>query len=281
MQPDPRARPLPPPPLRPDLVALQGVPAAKLSVSELCFWYGRFLALKDIGLEVPERRITALIGPSGCGKSTLLRVFNRMYDLVPGSRAQGSVLLDGREDVLTTRRLLQLRQRVGMVFQRPSPFPLSVWDNIAYAPRLLGWKRSRVAEAVERSLRDAALWDEVRDRLKAPAVSLSGGQQQRMSIARCLAVNPEVILMDEPCSALDPVATLKIEDLMVRLREKYTILIVTHNMQQAARVADFTAFMLMDSEQRYGQLVEFGATVEIFNRPKDKRTEDYITGRFG
>ena len=280
MQPDPSRRPLPPPETRPDLVALEGVSRSKLSVHDLRFWYGRFQALQDINLEIPERRISALIGPSGCGKSTLLRVFNRMYDLVPGSHAEGSVRLDG-EEILTTRRLLQLRQRVGMVFQRPSPFPLSIYDNVAYAPRLLGWNRARVADAVERSLRDAALWDEVKDRLKEPGVSLSGGQQQRMSIARCLAVNPEVILMDEPCSALDPVSTLKIEDLMVRLRERYTIVIVTHNMQQAARVADFTAFMLMDASTRHGELVEFGPTVEIFNRPKDRRTEDYITGRFG
>jgi phosphate transport system ATP-binding protein len=265
---------------RPDLRAVEGAPAVKLSARDLSFWYDRFRALKDVNLDVPERRITALIGPSGCGKSTLLRIFNRMYDLVPRSRAEGSLRLDD-EEVLTTRRLLQLRQRVGMVFQRPSPFPLSIYDNVAFAPRLLGWKKSRVDDVVEKSLNDAALWDEVKDRLKAPGVSLSGGQQQRMSIARCLAVNPEVILMDEPCSALDPVSTLKIEDLMVRLAERYTIVIVTHNMQQAARVADFTAFMLMDSEDRHGELIEFGPTVEIFNRPHDKRTEDYITGRFG
>jgi phosphate transport system ATP-binding protein len=278
--PRPVVAPLRPPEQRPDLRAVGGSPAIKISVHELSFWYGRFRALRDINLDVPARRITALIGPSGCGKSTLLRVFNRMYDLVPNSRAEGSVRLDD-EEVLTTRRLLQLRQRVGMVFQRPSPFPLSIYDNVAYAPRLLGWKRSRVDEVVQKSLRDAALWDEVKDRLKAPAVSLSGGQQQRMSIARCLAVNPDVILMDEPASALDPVATLKIEDLMVRLAERYTIVVVTHNMQQAGRVADFTAFMLMSADDRAGELVEFGRTVDIFNRPKDRRTEAYITGRFG
>ena len=265
---------------RPDLRAVEGIPQPKLSVRELSFWYGRFRALKNVSLDVPERRVTALIGPSGCGKSTLLRVFNRMYDLVPGSRAEGSVRLD-EEEILTTRRLLQLRQRVGMVFQRPSPFPLSIYDNVAFAPRLRGWRRSRIDEVVEQSLRDAALWDEVSDRLRAPAVALSGGQQQRMSIARCLAVNPEVILMDEPASALDPISTLKIEDLMARLVEKYTIVIVTHNLQQAGRVADFTAFMLMNPEDRHGELVEFGPTVEIFNRPRDRRTEDYITGRFG
>ena len=255
-------------------------PATKLEVEDLSFYYGRFRALNRINLRVPERRITALIGPSGCGKSTLLRVFNRMYDLVPGARAEGRVLLGG-EDVLKTRRLLQLRQRVGMVFQRPSPFPLSIRDNVAFAPRLLGWSRQDVDAAVERSLRDAALWDEVKDRLKAPAVALSGGQQQRLSIARCLAVRPEVILMDEPCSALDPISTLKIEDLMTRLADTYTIVIVTHNMQQAARVADYTAFMLMNPEQRFGELVEFGPTRKIFNHPDDRRTEDYITGRFG
>ncbi len=280
LQPSASGRPLPPLHRRPELRAVEGAPEAKLSVRDLSFWYGKFQALKAINLEVPEKRITALIGPSGCGKSTLLRIFNRMYDLVPGSHAEGSVQLDG-EEVLTTSRLLQLRQRVGMVFQRPSPFPLSVYDNIAFGPRLLGWNRKRVEEVVERSLQDAALWDEVKDRLKAPGVSLSGGQQQRMSIARCLAVNPEVILMDEPASALDPISTLKIEDLMARLVEKYTIVIVTHNMQQAARVANFTAFMLMNPEDRHGELIEFGPTVDIFNRPKDQRTEDYITGRFG
>ncbi len=268
------------PQTRPDLRALEGAPGVKFSTSQLSFWYGKFRALKDVNLDIPERRITALIGPSGCGKSTLLRIFNRMYDLVPGSHAEGSVKLDG-EEILTTRNLLRLRQRVGMVFQRPSPFPLSIYDNVAYAPRLLGWKRSQIQEVVERSLQDAALWEEVKDRLKAPAVSLSGGQQQRMSIARCLAVNPEVILMDEPASALDPISTLKIEELMGRLVERYTIVIVTHNMQQAARVADFTAFMLMNPDDRHGEVVEFGPTVEIFNRPKDARTEDYITGRFG
>ena len=246
----------------------------------MSFYYGKFRALKNISMEIPEKRVTALIGPSGCGKTTLLRMLNRMYDLVPGSRAEGRILMDG-EDVLTTRNLLDLRQRVGMVFQRPISFPMSIRDNVAFAPRLLGWNRSLIDEAVEKSLRDAVLWDEVKDRLNAPGSSLSGGQQQRLAIARCLAVNPDVILMDEPCSALDPIATLKIEDLMGRLAESYTIVIVTHNMQQAARVADYTAFMLMDSVHRYGELVEYAPTVDIFRRPKDKRTEDYITGRFG
>ncbi|HYW24708.1 MAG TPA: phosphate ABC transporter ATP-binding protein, partial [Terriglobales bacterium] len=214
------------------------------------------------------------------GKSTLLRMLNRMYDMVPGSRAEGRIMLDG-EDVLSTRNLLQLRQRVGMVFQRPISFPMSIRDNVAFAPKLLGWKKKDIEDTIERSLRDAALWEEVKDRLHQPGASLSGGQQQRLAIARCVAVNPQVILMDEPASALDPIATLKIEDLMGRLTENYTIVIVTHNMQQAGRVADYTAFMLMHPEHRYGELVEFAPTVELFQRPKDKRTEDYITGRFG
>jgi phosphate transport system ATP-binding protein len=262
------------------LRAMEGKTPTKIKVDTLSFFYGRFKALNDVSLEISERRVTALIGPSGCGKSTLIRVFNRMYDLVPRTRATGSVLMDG-DNVLATRRLLELRQRVGMVFQRATPFPMSIRDNVAFGPRLLGWKRSRVDEVVERALHDAALWDEVKDRLKAPASSLSGGQQQRLSIARCVAVDPTVVLMDEPCSALDPVATLKIEDLIHRLAERYTIVIVTHNMQQAARVADFTAFMLMQPEKRYGELVEFAPTVDLFQRPKDSRTEDYITGRFG
>jgi phosphate transport system ATP-binding protein len=268
---------------RPELLAVTGsgaAPAPRMEVRSLSFYYGKVRALKDVSFEIAERRITAIIGPSGCGKSTLLRVFNRMYDLVPGARADGEVLFDG-ENIVTTSRLLELRQRIGMVFQRPSPFPMSIQDNVAFAPRLLGWPASRVKEAVTVSLQAAALWDEVHDRLDAPATSLSGGQLQRLSIARCLAVNPEVILMDEPCSALDPIATLKIEDLMVELARDYTIVIVTHNMQQAARVSDFTAFMLMNQEGRYGELVEFAPTAELFNQPRDRRTEDYITGRFG
>jgi phosphate transport system ATP-binding protein len=261
------------------LTALEGASRAKLDVEHLSFSYGRFRALNDLTFSVPERRITALIGPSGCGKSTLLRVFNRMYDLVPGSHAEGRVGL-GSEDVLTTSNLLELRRRVGMVFQRPVAFPMSIRDNLAFAPRLLGWNRARIDDVIQRSLHDAALWDEVKDRLQAPAASLSGGQLQRLNIARCIAVDPEVILMDEPCSALDPIATLKIEDLMTRLSRQYTIVIVTHNMQQAARVADITAFMLMN-EDRAGELVEMAPTMELFQRPRDRRTEDYITGRFG
>ena len=258
---------------------MPGSAQTKLKVDSLSFFYGKTRALKDVTFEIPERRITAIIGPSGCGKTTLLRVFNRMYDLVPGARAQGTVTLDG-SDIVTTTKLLDLRQKVGMVFQRPSPFPMSIRDNVAFAPRLLGWNRRRIDEVVKHSLADAALWDEVKDRLTAPATSLSGGQQQRLSIARCLAVSPDVILMDEPCSALDPIATLKIEDLMRELVSVYTIVIVTHNMQQAARVSDFTAFMLMNAE-RAGELIEYGPTQMLFTNPKDKRTEDYITGRFG
>jgi phosphate transport system ATP-binding protein len=265
---------------RPELRTLPGSLPAKLEVRDLSFFYGKQPALKDVDFDVPEKKITAIIGPSGCGKSTLLRVFNRMYDLVPGARAEGKVMLDG-EDILLTRRLLELRQKVGMVFQRPSPFPMSIRDNVAFAPRLLGWPAGRVREAVEESLEKAALLDEVKDRLHEPAASLSGGQQQRLAIARCIAVRPQVILMDEPCSALDPVATLKIEDLMSTLTADFTIVIVTHNMQQAARVSHFTAFMLMHPEDRYGELIEFAPTAVLFNSPEDPRTEAYITGRFG
>ena len=260
--------------------ALRGAGEAKLKVDNLSFFYDRFQALHQVTFDIPEKRITAIIGPSGCGKSTLLRVFNRMYDLVPKARASGDVFLDD-ENVVTTHRLLELRQKVGMVFQRPSPFPMSVRDNVAFAPRLLGWSQSRIRSAVEESLERAALLDEVKDRLDQPATSLSGGQQQRLAIARCIAVSPQVILMDEPCSALDPVATLKIEDLMSTLTRDFTILIVTHNMQQAARVSDFTAFMLMNPEGRFGELIEFAPTADLFNQPQDDRTEAYITGRFG
>jgi phosphate transport system ATP-binding protein len=265
---------------RPGLRALPGAGTPKFQVSQLSFFYSKFKALNDVSFDIPEKRITAIIGPSGCGKSTLLRVLNRMYDLVPNSYAVGNVMLDG-ENIVTTRKLLELRQKVGMVFQRPSPFPMSIRDNISFAPRLLGWKSSRIRAAVEESLERAALLDEVKDRLNDPATSLSGGQQQRLAIARTIAVSPEVILMDEPCSALDPVATLKIEDLMATLTRDFTIVIVTHNMQQAARVSDFTAFMLMHPEHRYGELIEFAPTADLFNQPQDQRTEAYITGRFG
>ncbi|HYL07281.1 MAG TPA: phosphate ABC transporter ATP-binding protein PstB [Candidatus Udaeobacter sp.] len=265
---------------RPELRAVPGAGQSKLTVRELSFFYGKFQALHDVTFDIPERRITAIIGPSGCGKSTLLRVFNRMYDLVPNSRAVGTAMLDN-ENIVTTRKLLELRQKVGMVFQRPSPFPMSIKDNVAFAPRLLGWSTARTNAAVDESLERAALLDEVKDRLNEPATSLSGGQQQRLAIARCIAVSPQVILMDEPCSALDPVATLKIEDLMATLTRDFTIVIVTHNMQQAARVSDFTAFMLMNPEHRYGELIEFASTADLFNQPQDERTEAYITGRFG
>ena len=264
----------------PELRSLPGGLPVKIEVERVSFFYGRMQALKDVAFGIPEKKITAIIGPSGCGKSTLLRIFNRMYDLVPGARAEGAVVLDA-EDVISTRRLLELRQKVGMVFQRPSPFPMSIRDNIAFAPRLLGWPAQRIKAAVEQSLERAALLDEVKDRLNEPAASLSGGQQQRLAIARCIAVSPQVILMDEPCSALDPVATLKIEDLMSTLTQDFTIVIVTHNMQQAARVSDFTAFMLMNPDHRYGELIEFAATADLFNAPQDQRTEAYITGRFG
>jgi phosphate transport system ATP-binding protein len=276
------ARPLIQPPAlgRPGLRAVYGAGTTKLKVDQLSFFYGKKQALKAVSFEIPEKRITAIIGPSGCGKSTLLRVFNRMYDMVPAAYATGAAELDG-ENIVTTRRLLELRQKVGMVFQRPSPFPMSIRDNIGFAPKLLGWKQSRIRAAVEESLDRAALLDEVKDRLNEPATSLSGGQQQRLAIARCIAVSPEVILMDEPCSALDPVATLKIEDLMSTLTRDFTIVIVTHNMQQAARVSDFTAFMLMNPEGRYGELIEYAPTTDLFNQPQDQRTEAYITGRFG
>lgn len=238
-------------------------------------YYGDFKALKGINLNLSANEITAFIGPSGCGKSTLLKSLNRMNDLVEGCRITGEVLLDG-EDIYGDMDINNLRKRVGMVFQKPNPFPMSVYDNIAYGPRTHGIRsKSRLDEIVEKSLRDAAIWDELKDRLKKSALGLSGGQQQRLCIARALAVEPEVLLMDEPTSALDPISTSKIEDLAVQLKEKYTIVMVTHNMQQAARISDKTAFFLL------GDMVEFSDTETLFSMPKDKRTEDYITGRFG
>ena len=247
----------------------------KITVTDLNLYYGQFHALKDINVAFPAREITALIGPSGCGKSTLLKSLNRMNDLVEGCRITGSVKLDDQE-VYGGMDVNVLRKRVGMVFQKPNPFPMSIYDNIAYGPRTHG-VRSRVMldEIVEKSLTQAAIWDEVKDRLKKSALGLSGGQQQRLCIARALAVEPEVLLMDEPTSALDPISTSKIEDLAMELKSDYTIVIVTHNMQQAARISDKTAFFLL------GDLVEFGKTEQIFSMPTDKRTEDYITGRFG
>ncbi len=247
----------------------------KFEVSSLDLYYGDFKALKNINLKIPEKQITAFIGPSGCGKSTLLKSLNRMNDLVEGCRIDGSVLLDG-ESIYGGMDVNHLRKRVGMVFQKPNPFPMSVFDNIAFGPRTHGIKsRSKLNEIVEKSLRDAAIWDEVKDRLNKSALGLSGGQQQRLCIARALAVNPEVLLMDEPTSALDPISTTKIEDLAIGLKEKYTIIMVTHNMQQAVRIADNTAFFLL------GEVIEYSDTEKMFSTPKDKRTEDYITGRFG
>jgi phosphate transport system ATP-binding protein len=244
------------------------------------FFYGRFRALNDISLSIPEQKITAIIGPSGCGKSTLLQIFNRMYDLTPGTRVKGSVKIGG-EEITSTGHLQDLRRRVGMVFQRANPFPMSIYDNVAYGPRLMGWSRSRIDSAVEESLRVSGLWDDVADRVHRSAQSLSGGQQQRLCIARCIAVIPEVILMDEPCSALDPISTLRVEELIKELPGQYTIVIVTHNMQQARRLADYTAFMLIEPFHRYGELVEFAPTRKLFSNPADSRTADYISGKFG
>ena len=247
----------------------------KFTINNLDLYYGDFQALKSVNLGLPEKKITAFIGPSGCGKSTLIKSLNRMNDLVEGCRITGEVLLDG-ENIYGRMDPYDLRTRVGMVFQKPNPFPMSVYDNVAYGPRTHGVRsRAKLDEVVEQSLRDAAIWDEVKDRLKKSALGLSGGQQQRLCIARALAVQPEVLLMDEPTSALDPISTSKIEDLALELKKRYTIIMVTHNMQQAARISDYTAFFLL------GEVVEFGSTDELFSVPKDKRTEDYITGRFG
>ena len=259
------------PRLRPDRAALD--------VQSLSLWYGRFQALRNVSLVIPEHHVTAIIGPSGCGKSTLLRCLNRMNDLIPGVRVEGKVLFD-REDIYADEAdAVDVRRRIGMVFQKPNPFPKSIYDNVAFGLRINGF-RGRLDDLVERALRQAALWDEVKDKLRQSGLALSGGQQQRLCIARALAVEPEILLMDEPASALDPIATYKIEELMEELKREYTIVIVTHNMQQASRVSDYTAFMLAD-ETRAGQLIEFAVTQELFTTPADKRTEDYITGRFG
>lgn len=266
------------------VVNANGSQATKaMSVESLQAYYGSKYAVKDVTLTIEPGNVTAIIGPSGCGKSTLLRCLNRMHEVIPGARAMGRVLLDGEDIYASTADPVLVRRRVGMVFQRPNPFPtMSIQDNVTAGIRLTGRRAGRVlAEIVEKSLRDAALWDEVKDRLRAPATALSGGQQQRLCIARALAVEPEVILMDEPCSALDPIATLKVEELIADLRSSYTIVIVTHNMQQAARVSDRTAFMLVDMADRTGIMVEVGPTKTIFSNPRDKRTEDYVTGRFG
>ncbi len=250
----------------------------KLEVKDLNFYYGEFKALKNINLKIPTKKITALIGPSGCGKTTLLRCFNRMHDLYPGSRYEGSIIFypDGINIVSPKIDLLDLRRRVGMVFQRPNPFPKSIFENVAYGLRVNGVKNKKlIEEKVEWALQSAALWDEVKDRLNANAYSLSGGQQQRLCIARAIAIEPDIVLFDEPTSALDPISTSKIEELLMTLKEKLTIIIVTHNMQQAARVSDYTGFMYL------GELIEFDKTQKIFTVPSQKLTEDYITGRFG
>jgi len=248
----------------------------KFKVQDLNLFYGDFQALHNVNLELYENKVTALIGPSGCGKSTFLRTLNRMNDLIDNVKITGKILLDGHKDIYQKMDVIGLRTRVGMVFQKPNPFPMSIFDNVAYGPHCQGLKdKKKLAEIVEEALRGAALWDEVKDKLKSSGLSLSGGQQQRLCIARAIAMEPEVILMDEPTSALDPIATQKIEQLMDKLKEKYTIIIVTHSMQQAARISDKTAFFLM------GEVIEFGDTDKIFTNPEKKETEDYITGRFG
>mgnify|MGYP002536968695 CR=1 FL=1 len=247
-----------------------------ITVKDLRLWYGQTQALKGVSMDIPEKSITALIGPSGCGKSTFLKTLDRMNDLVPGVRIKGEVQYNGQNIFAPQVDVNELRRQIGMVFQKPNPFPMSIYDNIAYGPRTHGIKnKAKLDEIVEQSLRGAAIWDEVKDRLKKNALGLSGGQQQRLCIARALAVKPKVLLMDEPTSALDPISTSRIEDLAMQLREQYTIVIVTHNMQQAVRISDNTAFFLL------GELVEVGQTEKIFSQPQDKRTEDYITGRFG
>ena len=247
-----------------------------ISVKDMCLWYGDHQALKNVNIEIPERSITAFIGPSGCGKSTFLKTLNRMNDLIPGVKITGDIRYEGTDIFSKEVDVNNLRKEIGMVFQKPNPFPMSIYDNIAYGPRTHGvTNRVELDEIVERALRDAAIWDEVKDRLKKNALGMSGGQQQRLCIARALAVQPKILLMDEPTSALDPISTSRIEELVMELKEKYTIVMVTHNMQQAVRVSDYTAFFLL------GELVEFGKTDTVFSQPKDQRTEDYITGRFG
>jgi phosphate transport system ATP-binding protein len=264
------------------LTAGSGAELYALEARHMNIYYSAFRAVKDVSFQIQRNKITALIGPSGCGKSTVLRSFNRMNDLVPGARTEGEVRFQGQNLYAPDVDAVQVRRRIGMVFQKPNPFPKSIYDNIAFGPRINGWRGSRAEmdALVEGALRGAALWDDVKDKLQQSGLSLSGGQQQRLCIARALAVEPEVILMDEPCSALDPISTLKIEELMLALRQHYTIVIVTHNMQQAARASDYTAFFLMDQD-RAGQLIEYSHTEQIFQNPTDPRTEQYISGRFG
>lgn len=250
--------------------------ACKFRIENLNFYYRENHVLKNINMAIQNNRVTSLIGPSGCGKTTFLRNLNRMNDLIEGSRAEGRIFLEDEDILSPNTDVVELRKRVGMVFQKPNPFPMSIYDNVAYGPRIHGTKsKKELDEIVESSLKAVGLWDEVKDRLRDSALRLSGGQQQRLCIARVFAVEPEVLLMDEPCSALDPISTLKVEELVLKLKENYTIVVVTHNMQQAARISDYTAFFLN------GELVEYGPTVEMFHAPKDRRTEDYITGRFG
>ncbi|MBR4944048.1 MAG: phosphate ABC transporter ATP-binding protein [Peptococcaceae bacterium] len=247
-----------------------------ITVKDMCLWYGDHKALNDVNIEIPEKSITAFIGPSGCGKSTFLKTLNRMNDLIPGVKITGDLRYNGTDIFSKEVDVNQLRKEIGMVFQKPNPFPMSIYDNVAYGPRTHGiTNKVQLDEIVEQALRDAAIWDEVKDRLKKNALGMSGGQQQRLCIARALAVQPKILLMDEPTSALDPISTSRIEELVMELKEKYTIVMVTHNMQQAVRVSDYTAFFLL------GELVEFGKTDDIFSQPRDQRTEDYITGRFG
>ena len=247
-----------------------------ISVKDMCLWYGEHQALKNVNIEIPEKSITAFIGPSGCGKSTFLKTLNRMNDLIPGVKIRGNIRYEGTDIFSKEVDVNQIRKEIGMVFQKPNPFPMSIYDNVAYGPRTHGiTNKMQLDEIVERALRDAAIWDEAKDRLKKNALGMSGGQQQRLCIARALAVRPKILLMDEPTSALDPISTSRIEELVMELKEKYTIVMVTHNMQQAVRVSDYTAFFLL------GELVEFGKTDDIFSQPQDQRTEDYITGRFG
>ncbi|WP_018218086.1 phosphate ABC transporter ATP-binding protein PstB [Salinispora vitiensis] len=255
-----------------------------MELSGVSVYYGAYEAVRDTSMPIQEKQITAMIGPSGCGKSTILRSLNRMNDLIPGARVSGAVTYHGQDLYAKDVDPIEVRRRIGMVFQKPNPFPKSIYDNVAYGPRVTGMQVASMDDLVEKALRDAALWDEVKDKLKTSGLALSGGQQQRLCIARTIAVRPEIILMDEPCSALDPIATAKIEDLMAELSNDYTIVIVTHNMQQAARVSHHTAFFtaeLDERQERHGRLVEFSQTGKLFTNPADKRTEDYITGRFG
>jgi phosphate transport system ATP-binding protein len=279
----PTASPAAPELKRPEpanLPALQGTPEAKIELREVSIYYGAFRAVREVSFDIIANRVTAIIGPSGCGKTTVLRTLNRMTDLVPSARVTGAAVLDGENILAPDVDVVDVRRRVGMVFQRPNPFPKSIYDNVAYGPRLYGVRGRALDEVVQRTLRGAALWDEVKDKMRQSALTLSGGQQQRLCIARAMAVEPEVILMDEPASAVDPQGTLRIEELIGSLRSDYTIVIVTHNMQQAARVSDRTAFFTVD-QQRAGHLVEIGDTTEIFTNPRERLTEDYISGRFG